>query len=197
MPLPVLADLRVSIAATGGPADTDHMAQHLIEATRVAQREFAERRRIRRRRIAAWSALLGAAMLPPIGAVAFPEQVVAAVPASIRLYAMMGQEVNIYGLDIRHVDVQHLMVDGRSVIAIKGEVANVSKTVRKIPWLRFGLRSAEGVEVYQWTLDTEVRPLRPDESTSFVTRLASPPEDARKLEIRFARADEIGSNTAP
>jgi hypothetical protein len=105
--------------------------------------------------------------------------------------------VNIYGLEIRQVDLQHLIVDGRRVIAVKGEVANVSSSVRKIPWLRFGLRSIDNAEVYHWTLDTEVRPLNPGESTSFVTRLASPPEAARNLEIRFARADEIGSNNPP
>ena len=42
---------------------------------------------------------------------------------------------------------------------------------------------------------TGARPLNAGEITNFVTRVASPPEAAKKLEIRFARADEIGSNT--
>ena len=83
------------------------------------------------------------------------------------------------------------------MIAIKGEVVNVSGTDRKIPWLRFGLKSVEHQEVYQWQLDTESRPLRPGEAKSFVTRVASPPETANTVEIRFARAEEISSNAAP
>ena len=80
------------------------------------------------------------------------------------------------------------------VIAVKGRLTNVDSRDRKIPWLRLGLRSNDNVEVYHWTLNTEVRPLRAGESTSFTTRLASPPPAASRLEIRFARASEIGSN---
>ncbi|MCA3561383.1 MAG: zinc-ribbon domain-containing protein [Aestuariivirga sp.] len=169
----------------------------LIEAARGAQKEFRLRRRARRVQLAAWAGLAVLTLAPAIGVLAFPEQVVAAVPGSIGLYGWMGREVNIYGLEIRKVDLQHLIVDGRKVIAIKGELTNVSSTERKIPWLRFGLRSKDNAEVYHWTLDTEVRPLRPGESTSFVTRLASPPDAARNLEIRFARADEVGSDNGP
>lgn len=182
------------------PADqtpTDPAAAALIEAARLARQEFQGRRQARRSRAAAWTALAAFALSPFAAAAVFPEQVVASVPASIRLYDWMGQEVNIYGLEIRQVDLQHLIVDGRKVIAVKGEIANASSSVRKIPWLRFGLRSADNAEVYHWTLDTEARPLQPGESTSFVTRLASPPEAARNVEIRFARADEIGSNVGP
>lgn len=198
MALPAVPELHLP-APPPVPAVTDasRAAQQILEATREARKEFAKQRQGRQKVLAAWGALILLAMVPPVSAVVFPEQIVAAIPASIRLYDLLGQDVNIYGLEIRQVDVQHLLVDGRSVIAIKGELANVTNTVRKIPWLRFGLRSADGTEVYHWTLDTEVRPLKAAESTSFVTRLASPPEAARNLEIRFARADEIGSNTTP
>jgi predicted Zn finger-like uncharacterized protein len=169
----------------------------LIEAARRSQAAFRLQRRARRVRAAGWGALAVVALAPVIAVLAFPEQVVAALPASVSLYDRLGRQIHVYGLDIRHVDLQHLIVDGHKVIAVKGEVTNVSGTERKIPWLRFGLRSNDNVEVYHWTLDTEVRPLRPGESTSFVTRLASPPETARNLEIRFARTDEIGSNASP
>ncbi len=33
--------------------------------------------------------------------------------------------------------------------------------------------------------------------TNFVTRVAAPPETAKIVEIRFAHAEEIGSNAAP
>ena len=83
----------------------------------------------------------------------------------------------------------------KKIIAIKGDVVNVSSRNRKIPWLRFGLKDGAKAEVYTWQLDTAARPLNPGESTGFVTRIASPPETAGEVEIRFARAGEIGSNT--
>ena len=63
--------------------------------------------------------------------------------------------------------------------------------------LRFALKNAQKTEIYNWNLETNARPLNPGESTNFVTRVASPPEGSAELEIRFARAAEIGSNTAP
>lgn len=189
--LPVPSDPKHNVPAA---PHADELAHRLMEATREAQRAFGRLRRLRRYKMAAWAGLAGVTIAFPTAAVAFPEYVVTAVPASIRLYELLGRDVNIYGLELRMVDVQHLVVDGRKVIAVKGEIVNTASSVRKIPWLRFGLRSTAGAEIYQWTLNTEVRPLKAGESTSFVTRLASPPEDARNLEIRFARADEIGSN---
>lgn len=169
-------------------------ADQLAEAARLARFQFDATRRSRRRRAFAWAGLVAAAILPVLVTMAVPEKVVAAVPASIRLYDWLGREVNIYGLEIRQLDLQNLIVDGKKVIAVKGELTNVTSSERKLPWLRFGLRSKDNAEVYHWTLDTDARPLRAGESTSFVTRLASPPANADRLEIRFARADEIGSN---
>lgn len=191
MALPVLSEAKCSVPAT---PHADEVAHRLLEANREAQRAFGNLRRYRRYQMTAWAGLAGVAIAFPTAAVALPEYVVTAVPASIQLYDLLGRDVNIYGLEIQMVDVQHLVVDGRKVIAVKGEIVNAASSVRKIPWLRFGLRSTDGAEIYQWTLNTEVRPLKAGESTSFVTRLASPPEDARNLEIRFARANEIGSN---
>ncbi len=168
----------------------------LLRAAQGAQSEFRHLRRARRMKMGAWAGLVGLALSPVAVAAMCPERVVAAIPASIVAYHWAGQDVNIYGIEIRNIDLQHLIVDGKKIIALKGDLANTSASTRKIPWLRFGLLSKDNAEVYHWTLDTEVRPLKPGESTSFVTRLASPPEAARNLEIRFARADEIGSNPA-
>ncbi|WP_374329566.1 hypothetical protein [Aestuariivirga sp.] len=195
--LPPAIDTRSAPNSVADPTPADPATHALIEAARGAQRQFDGLRRARRIRAAAWTALAALVLSPLAGALACPEQVVAALPASIRFFDWIGRDVNIYGLEIRQVDLEHLIVDGRRVIAVKGEITNVSSSARKIPWLRFGLHAKDNAEVYHWTLDTEVRPLKPGESTSFVTRLASPPEAARNLEIRFARADEIGSNNLP
>ena len=62
---------------------------------------------------------------------------------------------------------------------------------------RFILRDGEAKDVYAWTVDSGVRPLRPGEMTNFTTRVASPPEGAEAVQIRFARIGEIGSNAIP
>lgn len=171
--------------------------RRLVDATREAQEAFATRRKRRKRTIFAWSALVAAMLSPFAAAMAAPEAAVKVVPASISVFKWMGRDINIYGLTIRKVETQHLNADGKRVIAIKGEILNTSATVRKIPWLRFGLKDPSQVEVYSWQLDTNARPLQPGESTNFVTRIASPPEGTEKIEIRFARLEEIGSYPSP
>lgn len=174
--------------------ESDSEIRRLVEASREAQESFAVHQRERRRRQASWLAFAAALAAPLVMAAAWPERVVAIAPVTIGAYDALGREVNIYGLDIRRLDLQH-MIDGEvRVLAVKGEIANIASGERKIPWLRFSLRDETGKEVYHWLLDTKARPLRSGESTEFVTRVAAPPEAARNVEIRFAHADEIGSN---
>jgi len=180
------------------PGDApDVEVRKIVSASLLAQETFEIRRRRRRTAMAAWMGLAALGLTPAAVAVAMPEKVVATAPAAIAFYDWIGREVNIYGLEIREIELQHLQVGDQRMIAVKGEFVNVSDTERRIPWLRFALRDRSNQEVYQWQLDTESRPLKPGEAKSFFTRIASPPQAAEAVEIRFARADEIGSNISP
>jgi predicted Zn finger-like uncharacterized protein len=169
----------------------DAEIRRLVEASRAARNNFAIKRRNRQRRLAAWGAFAATMMLPFILAGIFPEAVVRAAPATVSAYAALGTTVNIYGIGLRRIEMQHMMVDGAPVLAVKGEIINTSGSDRKIPSLRFGLRNGADAEISRWTLDSGARPLKAGEATSFVTRIASPPATARNLQIRFAHADEI------
>lgn len=178
-------------------SESDREAERLIEAAQLAREaHIANRRRsIAERR--AWACFAAALVLPVMFLAFYPDIVVRAAPAAARLYEKAGIKVNIYGLEVQRVQQEHVIVDGVRVLAIKGEIVNVSDVDRKIPALRFGLRNPGEGELYAWTVESAMRPLRPGEATTFSTRVASPPEAAQKVEIRFARLDEIGSNAAP
>ena len=171
--------------------------QHLVEAARSAQEEFAAKRKARIKRLTGWVSLGVFALAPFAAAAMMPETIVSAAPIAIKAYQKLGYEVNIYGLDIRHIEQEHKIINGARVLMIKGEISNPTTDIRKIPWLRFGLRDVSAKELYSWTLDTSSRPLRPGETTSFVTRVAAAPELAKNLEIRFAHPAEISSNHQP
>jgi hypothetical protein len=177
-----------------GLSEEEREVERLAELAREARAEFAEARLRRRKKQFGWATLLLAALLPFGLAFAMPETAVKIAPATIRVFDKIGMPVNIYGLELRRIDRQHMMVDGVRVIAIKGDILNVSDSERKVPSLRFILKDKAKNPLYAWTLDATIRPLRPGESSSFVTRVASPPEAAADIEIRFAHADEIGSN---
>lgn len=177
-----------------GLSEEEREVERLAELAREARAEFAAARRRRRKKQIGWATLVLAALSPLGLAFAMPETTVKIAPATIRMFDSVGMPVNIYGLELRRVDRQHMMVDGVRVIAIKGDILNVSGSERKVPSLRFTLRDKASNPVYAWTLDSTIRPLRPGESSSFVTRVAAPPEAASDIEIRFAHVDEIGSN---
>ncbi len=81
-------------------------------------------------------------------------------PASMVLFDKLGTEVNIYGLELRRVEREHVIIEGTRVISIKGEIVNVSDRDRKVPSLRFTLLNNARDDVYAWTLDSAIRPLR-------------------------------------
>lgn len=179
------------------PPEPNRDVERLVEVARAAQDEFARARARRRSRVRRWAAFAAALAMPFLLAALFPEQVVRAAPGAVAFYEKAGLKVNIYGLDLRRVEQQHMLIDGTIVLAVKGEIVNVAGNERKVPALRFILRDAARKEVYAWTLDSAMRPLRAGEASNFVTRVASPPAAAAELQIRFARLDEIGSNAAP
>ena len=185
-------------ATQGEPRpDEDREIRRLTDAARLAQEEFRQARQRRNRRLAGWGAFAAAVLSPFIAAFAMPETTVRLFPASIQVFDQAGLKVNIYGLEVRRVEQQHVVVDGTRVISIKGEIVNVSDADRKVPSLRFVLKDKDAADVYAWTLDSGIRPLRPGEMTTFTTRVASPPETAENVQIRFAHADEIGVNPGP
>ena len=128
----------------------------------------------------------------------FPQQIAKHAPGTIAVYEKAGIDINFRGFEIRNIKQQHMVSDGTLVYAVRGEVTNVAGKQSKAPALRFILRDGRKREVYTWTLaGVTNRMLKPDETTSFVTRIASPPETADELQIRFAHATEIGSNARP
>ena len=171
--------------------------QRLVEAAKAAKEKFAARKIARLKKLSGWVSLGLLCLTPFVTAAFMPETVVSLAPVTIRAYDRLGMPVNLYGLDIRHIAQENKIIDGAHVLMIKGDISNSTDSVRKIPWLRFALLNDESSELYSWTLDTAARPLRPGETTSFVTRVAAPPELAKNLQIRFAHADEIGSNPKP
>jgi Zn ribbon nucleic-acid-binding protein len=171
-------------------------ARRLADLAREAQAQFAVERAAARRRWQSW-AIFTAFFFSPIAAAALmPETIVAAAPISYRAYEALGLDVNVYGLEIRRIESQHALIEGTRILTVKGEISNVDSDMRKIPWLRFALLDSGGKELYSWNLDTGARPLRAGETTGFMTRVQAPPELAHNLKIRFAKADELGSDAA-
>ncbi len=80
--------------------------------------------------------------------------------------------------------------NGLPVLAIKGEVVNVSGETKRVPRIRVGLRDENQQELYHWTFALAESELKPATKAEFTTRLSSPPAGARDLEVRFVEPNE-------
>ena len=111
-------------------------------------------------------------------------------PATTKVYAAVGAPVNLRGLEFRNVAYERQEEEGLPVLAVSGEIVNVSGKTVALPRLRVGLRDGEQKELYHWTLALGQNELPPDEATNFITRLSSPPVEARDIEVRFVREQD-------
>ena len=193
-PPPVPVPVPVPAVTASPETDDDREIRRLSERARLAREEFQQTQRQHRKRLYGWAGFAAAALAPIALALLNPETSVRLFPASMLIFDGLGMPVNIYGLEVRRIEQQHVIVEGTRVISIKGEIVNVSDRDRKVPSLRFTLLNNARDDVYAWTLDAGIRPLRPGEMTTFTTRVASPPPLAENVQIRFAHADEIGVN---
>ena len=175
-----------------GEPDADHEAARIAKAIKQFEQEQQKQKAERRARQKSWMALAACICTPLALAAIFPETMVRALPGSIAVYDKLGIDVNIHGFAFANITHQYLMANGTRVLAIRGEIINISNSKKTVPSLHFNLRDKAGKQVYAWSLNgVSQHPLHPGTSTSFLTRVASPPKRADDFQIHFAQAGEI------
>jgi hypothetical protein len=172
------------------------MADRLARASREAAQAKTEEQRRRQARLRAWGALAACIAVPVALGVLFADAIQDRLPRTSHLYALFGIERS-PTFEITRLEQQHLLADGTRVFAVKGEVTNHASAARRAPALRFELLDRQGRRVYAWTLPAiAARPMKPGETTPFVTRITAPPLAAASLKIGFAPREELALNAA-
>ena len=115
-------------------------------------------------------------------------EIVGAWPPSARLYDAVGLPVearNIHGLRISNVDSERLQEGGVSILLVRGAIENTTGQRQAIPAIRAALKDETGKELHHWTFKAAAGALDAGQSMTFEDRLASPPDGAARLSIRF------------
>lgn len=123
--------------------------------------------------------------------VAFRRTIVAAVPQTAAVYAMLGLSVNLRGLELRTVKSGTMQDNGVDVLLVQGEIANVTGRTLALPRLHLSVRDRRGLILYSWTAQLDERDLKAGQTVSFRRRLASPPPEGMDVLVRFARQAEL------
>ncbi len=179
-------DVVFSDKADGGePATATGMAADIGNRFRAEIRRAATLRRGKTLTAAGWVVLI-LFVAATLGTGYFYRTDIAALwPATTKVYAALGEPINLRGLEFRNVSYERQTEEGLPVLAVSGEVVNVSGERVTLPRLRVGLLDAKQKELYHWTFALSETQLPPNETASFVTRLSSPPPEARDIEVRF------------
>lgn len=123
------------------------------------------------------------------------DSVVSALPGAARLYAAAGYPVNLRGLEFVNVTFEQGVENGLSVLAIRGEVMNITDAALPVPEIRFALRNDSDLEIYHWTGKAQALELPPAGKAPFLTRLATPPATAASVQVRFVGRAKSGGRT--
>jgi predicted Zn finger-like uncharacterized protein len=122
--------------------------------------------------------------------------VVRLLPQTAAFYKMVGLEINLRGLVFKDVKVTSENVEGKPVLVIEGVIIGEAKKPVELPRLRFSVRDAQGAEIYAWNAVLEQPVLKPGEKAWFKSRLASPPPEARNIDVRFFNKRDIAAGGA-
>jgi cation transport ATPase len=159
-------------------------------AARRAQRQAAHRRRWERSMWMSGILTLVALNLMLIG---WRSDVVRWLPQTASLYAAIGLPVNLRGLIFTDVTTERETQSGVEVLVVQGTIVNNFKRPVEVPRLRFSVRYESGYEVYSWTALPNRNVLLPGESLPFSSRLASPPREGDRVQVRFFNRRDLSA----
>lgn len=77
---------------------------------------------------------------------------------------------------------------GNELLAVTGEVSNLTDTAQTVPQIRAELRDAQGRVVYAWSIAAPVRQLQPRQSATFNSAEVDVPRGGRVLNLSFGPA---------
>jgi predicted Zn finger-like uncharacterized protein len=111
--------------------------------------------------------------------------VVRIAPQTASLYAHVGMPVNLRGLDFEGVRTTTFIENGVPVLIVEGFIRSLASQPTVVPRLRVSVRDDKETEIYNWTAVVTREALPPGQSVPFKTRLASPPDGAHSVVVRF------------
>ncbi|MGP9814469.1 MJ0042-type zinc finger domain-containing protein [Rhodopseudomonas sp. NSM] len=120
-----------------------------------------------------------------LGLLIWRTDVVRLMPQTGAFYRLVGFEVNLRSLAIKDVKISRETVESKPVLVIEGMIMGLGRKPADLPRLRFVVRDERGTEIYAWNAVLEQTVLRPGEQAWFRSRLASPPAEARFIDVRF------------
>lgn len=108
-------------------------------------------------------------------------------PGAANIYRSMGLAVTPRGLEFDQLSYRWQSDNGQNVLEVRGDVINITRSPLLVPTVVFALRDDKGAVLFHWAADVRKEPLQAGERAGFVTRIPSPPEAVRSVQLHFAK----------
>lgn len=176
------------------PDSLDDDAEEPPRASRRSKEMPAPRKR--RRGVAkVFSLFVLLLLIAGIGSAAFflNQEIMMWMPATQRLYAMVGIKPQVLGQGLQIVEpTPKKEIDGNDeILVVEGEIRNTTAKPIDIPLMRGALLDKQGKELHIWTFTAAKSNIEPGENAPYRTEFRNPPSDAESLDITFTQAKEV------
>jgi predicted Zn finger-like uncharacterized protein len=180
---PQLFDTTLAAAPESSAAGETEWRETRVQLPAVARSRV-------RGQIVGWSVAAIAVVALVWGLIAERADIVNLWPPAARLYTMIGYGPTApgTGLELRKVTPSRGIENGVPILAIDGEVVNVSPVARDVPKLKVALRDGNDKELQAWTIAVTDQRLLPGASVPFHTTITQPAEAATGVVVSFAGA---------
>jgi len=119
--------------------------------------------------------------------VRYREAIMNVWPQAGPIYRAFGVSVNTSGLAFSDVNYRRDTEAGQLVLTVRGNVVNGDNRPAALPEIEVVLTDSHRHRVDSWIFSAGMHRLEPGQRIAFTTHRVNPPEQARHLEMVFAR----------
>jgi len=116
----------------------------------------------------------------------FRTEVVRLFPDLAGVYASVGLNVNVVGLEFRNVKTLRSVKSGGDMMVVSGRIQNVTGQKVKVPAVVVTLYDEASIALYSWSVAPVVSLIEPGDSMEFETQLNAAPEGVTRVKLTFA-----------
>lgn len=187
----VWEDEELSDAVASGPVDAGtprKRAKVALKGQRLRSEVVADYRERAIKVLTPVAVAAGFALL--IVAVPQRDAVVGMFPDLAKVYALVGLDVNVRGIEFSDFTAEREIISGLPILRIEGSIINTQSEDVPLSPIRVALLAENGAELFVWRVEPSAIGLMPGQMLPVASELTAPPDTVASVAVRFMQDGE-------